>query len=136
MKKIEIRTRAFTKNIKDKLPNFFNEAFLGDINIQVLLFVAGVIFVVTWIFAIVRFQQVIIWCQPGIILFLGSRPLNWYQLYFVPLILTFCILLNFVLANFTYKKDKMISYILVGSNIFLAISALAVVINFGLISGI
>jgi hypothetical protein len=137
MKKIEIRTRAFTKNIKDKLPNFFNEAFLGDINIQVLLFVAGVIFVVTWIFAIVRFQPSDYLVPTRYNTFLGVTALgNWYQLYFVPLILTFCILLNFVLSNFTYKKDKMISYILVGSNIFLAISALAVVINFGLISGI
>lgn len=137
MKKLEIRTRALVKNFKEKIPRVTHEDFLADINIRVMLFVAGVIFVITWIFAIVRFQPSEYLVPTRYNTFLGVTALgNWYQLYFVPLILTFCIVINFFLGNFTYNRDKMIAYILVGSNIFLAASALAVVVNFGLISGI
>ena len=137
MKKIEITSRAFLKNIKEKMPQIFKEEFLSDINVRVMFVVSGVIFVATWIFALVKFQPSDYMVPLRYNSFLGVTLLgNWYNLYFVPLILTFCIILNIILANFTYKNDKTISYILVGSNIFLAVSGLAVVINLGLISGI
>lgn len=136
MKNFEIRARAFVKAVKESFPRFVKEDFFSDINVRVMVFVSGVIFVIMWIFAIVKFQPSEFLVPTRYNTFLGVTALgNWYQLYFLPLVLTFCVTLNLILANFTYQKDKMIAYILVGVNIFLSVVTLAAVVNFGLISG-
>jgi hypothetical protein len=137
MRKFELFLRAFLKGKKEKMPKFLREEFTRDINVRVLFILFGIIFVIIWIFAFLRFQPSDYMVPVRYNTFLGVTQLgNWYDLYYVPVIMAFCALLNLVLANVIYTKDKMISYIFLGSNIFIAGSALAVVINLALISGI
>lgn len=137
MKNFEIRTRAFSKGLKEKLPNVFKLEFGQDINIRVMIVIFAILLSIIWIFSFIRFQPSDFMVPLRYNSFLGVTQLGfWYNLYSVPVFLTLCSFLNLVLAEVIYKKDRMISYILVGSNIFLAAASLAVVINLAFISGI
>ena len=43
---------------------------------------------------------------------------DWYKLLFIPLLGIFFIITNFILSDIVYLRDKVISYFLLGANVF------------------
>jgi hypothetical protein len=56
---------------------------------------------------------------------------RWYQSYEMIVFFTLCVFLNIILGNVVYKKDKFLAYIVVSSNIFIALVVITLVVNFG-----
>lgn len=130
-KKLEIVLRSMSKRFRERLPKILSKEYSNDINVRVMLTITGVLMFITWLVAAFRFQ-------PGDFLvpvrynsFLGVTQLgNWDDLYYVPGIMTLCVILNTFLGSVVYGKDKMIGYILLAANIFVAGLAMIVIINF------
>jgi hypothetical protein len=129
-KKFEIMWRNAISRMAERFPKIFGQEFLKDINIRVILGISGVLVLTTWLFAAFRFQPSDYMVPVRYNSFLGVTQLgNWYDLYYVPGIMSLCVLLNTYLGNVVYKIDKMVGYIMVGANIFVSGFALIVVIN-------
>ncbi|MBW6431869.1 hypothetical protein K0A96_01640, partial [Patescibacteria group bacterium] len=56
---------------------------------------------------------------------------RWYQSYEMVVFFTLCVILNIILGNIVYKKDKFLAYVIVSSNIFIALVVITLVVNFG-----
>jgi hypothetical protein len=96
-----------------------------------MLGVAGILMLTSWLVAVFRFQPSDFLVPVRYNSFLGVTELgNWYDLYYVPGVMTLCVVLNTLLGSVVYKKDKMIGYILLAANIFVSALAMIVVINF------
>jgi len=134
--KFEIITRNYIKQFRQKIINFFDAEFLKDTSVRIIGIVCAVLLLAVWLVAIFRFGFADYEVPIRYNSFLGVTELGgWYKLYRVPVFITLCFILNLILANVVYKKDKMISYIFLGINVFNAIAAMAVIINLSLISG-
>lgn len=133
-KKHEIIIRDLTNRWKLKLTKLLNREYLSDINVRVMLTITGIIVLVVWLVAIFRFQPSDFMVPTRYNSFLGVTGIgSWYDLYYVPGVMSLCSLINFFLGSVLYSKDKMVSYIFVGANIFLSIIALIVIINFSIL---
>jgi hypothetical protein len=129
-KRFEIILRSVSTRMAERFPKIFGKEYLRDINIRVILSITGVLVVTIWLVAFFRFQPNEYMVPIRYNSFLGVTQLgNWYDLYYVPGIMTLCVLLNTYLGNVVYKIDKMVAYILLGANIFVSGFALIVVIN-------
>lgn len=135
--KFEVKTRHISNRLKSKIVGFFSRDFLQDLPARIILITGAVLVLVVWLVAIFRFSVSEYQVPIRYNSFLGVTELgNWYELYRVPAFITLCLILNLILANAVFAKDKMISYIFLGINIFLAIAALTVVINLSILIGI
>lgn len=133
-KKYEVIIRDITNRWKIKLTKLLNREYLSDINVRVMLTIAGIIVLAVWLVAIFRFQPSDFMVPTRYNSFLGVTGIgNWYDLYYVPGVMSLCSLINFFLGSVLYSKDKMVSYIFVGVNIFLSVIALIVIINFSIL---
>jgi hypothetical protein len=129
-KKFEIILRNTAARIAERSPKIFGREFLKDTNIRVILVITGVLILTTWLVSLFRFQPSDYMVPTRYNSFLGVTQLgSWYDLYYVPGIMTLCFFLNTYLGNVVYKIDKMVGYILLGANIFVSGLALIVVIN-------
>lgn len=134
MGKTDIYIKHKLEKYKSNLPKFLAETFLADHSVQLMLFFTLVLVLSSWIVAFLRFQPSEFQVPLRYDSFLGVTRLGrWYELYRLPLIATAVLIFNIFLGNLTYKKDKMLGYILVGTTIFVAILALIVTINFGIL---
>lgn len=130
MSKFQIFAKSLLKRTKLWATNFVQEDFSRDLTVRILAFLAVVAIAVIWIFSVLSFPPAEYLVPLRYNSFLGVTSLgSWYELYAVPSILVLLFILNAILAHTAYKKDKMISYILLGTNIFLAIVASSVVIS-------
>lgn len=135
MNKINIYLKDQKEKLKLFVPVAFDRPFFRDLSVRIVLTVSGIIFLSVWILSLFKFQPRDFLVPIRYNSFLGVTALgNWYDLYRIPGIMTMCFVLNFILALATYKKDKMISYIFIASNIFIAVIALTITINFGIIT--
>jgi hypothetical protein len=136
-KKLEIILRNASLRVVERFPKVFGREFVKDTNIRVILALTGVLIITTWLIAFFRFQPSDYMVPIRYNSFLGVTSLgNWYDLYYVPGIMTLCFILNTYLGNVVYKIDKMVGYILLGANIFVSGYALIVVINLSLLANI
>lgn len=136
MNKIDIFIKNIKENLKSHLPKIFEQPFFSDFTNRVILGVSGILFLSTWLLALFRFQPSDFLVPIRYSSFFGVTQLgNWYDLYAVPLVMTFCIILNLLLGRTIYQRDKMISYIFVGSTAFISAISLVVVINFSIMLG-
>ncbi len=135
--KFEVKTRHITNRLKNRIVGFFSKDFLKDLPARLILITGAILVFVVWLVAVFRFPVSEYLVPIRYNSFLGVTELgSWYELFRVPAFITLCLILNLILANAVFAKDKMISYIFLGINIFLAISALTVVINLSLLIGI
>jgi hypothetical protein len=110
--------------------SIFDQLFLKDLTVRVLLGISLAMLALIWIFSFFNFDPTDYLVPLRYDSFLGVTSLGaWYQLYAVPLILVLLFCLNVFLASTAYVKDKLVSYILLGSNIFLAICGGTVIIS-------
>jgi hypothetical protein len=129
--RIEIIWRSIFKRSSERLLNILSREYLKDTNVRVMLGVAGILMLTSWLVAVFRFQPSDFLVPVRYNSFLGVTELgNWYDLYYVPGVMTLCVVLNTLLGSVVYKKDKMIGYILLAANIFVSALAMIVVINF------
>lgn len=136
MSKLEVHLRNFIKGLKGRFPRLFSDHFLVDSTNRIMFGVTAALYLAVWIISVLKFQPSDYLVPTSYTNFLGVTSLGkWYELYVIPLILTICIVLNLILGDVTYKKDKMVSYIFVATNIFIAMAALTVVINFSFLLG-
>lgn len=134
--KFNIITKNWLKRLKEKILGILAEDFLKDSPVRILLFWSVVLSAVTWLVALLSFAPSSYQVPVKYNSFMGVTELgNWYELYRVPLALLACLFLNIVLASFLYRKDKMVSYIILGSLIFLSIASLIVTINLRMMLG-
>lgn len=134
MKKAEIHFKNWTQNLREKLPTLLNDYFLKDTVVQFLIGIALVILIAAWIISFIRFRPSDFDIPLKYDSFLGVTRLGkWYELYKIPLFASASYLINLLLANKIYKKDKMIGYILIGANIFICIIAIIIIINFSIL---
>lgn len=133
-KRYEIILRDLSKRVAHKILGLFEKEYLRDMSIRVMLGIVGVVALAVWLVALFRFQPSDFMVPIRYNSFLGVTKLgNWYDLYFIPGIMTFFILINTLLGSVVYKKDKMVGYILVAASIFVSALALLVVINFSIL---
>lgn len=136
MNKIDIFIKDIKENLKSHLPKVLEYPFFGDFTNRVLLVLSSALLLAVWIVALYRFRPSDFLVPVRYSSFFGVTQLgSWYDLYAVPLIMTFCIFLNLFLGYTMYQKDKMISYIFVGSAAFISAISLIIVINFSIIIG-
>lgn len=136
MNKIDIFIKDVKENVKSHLPEIFGRPFLKDFVNRVLLAISGILASGTWVLAFLRFQPSDFLVPVRYSSFFGVTQLgNWYDLYTVPAVMTFCIALNLLLGYIIYQKDKMITYIFLGSTAFISAVSLIVVINFSIMIG-
>lgn len=123
--------------LKKKLPSFLKEEFLRDKANQGMLLVSLSLLLAVWVFSIFSFKVTDFLVPVKYSSFLGVTKVgNWYELYRIPVYLTVATAINLSLANLIYKKDRMITYILVGANIFLGMVSAVLVFNFSRLAGI
>ena len=135
IKKIEINLRAKISPKKEALNKHIKSPFFRDTVTQLLLIPSVFLLLAGWILAIYYFSASEYMIPLRYNSFMGVLALGkWYDIYIIPLVLTTCFLVNVVLANTIYQKDKFLGYILVATNIFLTLVAMVVIINFGKIS--
>lgn len=128
--KIQILFRVYTKKVKSKILSWFSEAFLRDSIVRAMLFLGALLICVIWLVAIFRFGPSDYQLPIRYNSFLGVTELGrWHDLFRVPLYTIVSYFINTFLADRVYAKDKMVSYIFLGINFFVMISALLVVIN-------
>jgi hypothetical protein len=130
----EIVLRDFFKRLSTNFLSSIGREYFSDINVRVMLFIAGATLLATWLVAIFRFTPSTFMVPIRYNSFLGVTQIgNWYDLYYVPVVSTFCYFLNMCLGGVVYKKDKMVGYILIAASIFVAVFALIIVINFSIL---
>lgn len=136
MKKYDVILKSKIQENLAKLPQLFEEDFLRDKPNQGMLLATVIFFSAVWIFAIVEFRVSDFLVPIRYNSFLGVTQVgSWYELYRTPIFLTFCIIINLLLGNLMYKKDRMVTYILIGTNIFLGFVAAILVFNFARLTG-
>lgn len=129
-KKFEILLRSYSNRLTLRFPKIFGREYLKDVNIRVLLTLTGLLVLVTWLVAVFRFQPNYYMVPTRYNSFLGVTTLGyWYDLYYIPGIMTLCVAINTYLASVVFRVDKMVSYILLGANIFVSVFAMIAVIN-------
>lgn len=132
IKKIDLKIRARITPLRERLYSHIKSAFFRDTTAQLLALPGIFLMVVAWILSFYYFQSSEYMLPTRYSSFLGVTNLGyWYNLYQLPFFLSLVSLINIVLANLIYKKDKFVSYILVSTNIFVAIIVIAIVISFG-----
>lgn len=135
IKKIEIGLRAKFKPHKEAVLKHIKNSFFRDIITQLLLIPSVFLLLAAWILSIYYFRATEYLVPLRYNSFVGVFSLgNWYDSYIIPAILTTCFAANVFLGKKIYEKDKFLGYILVATNIFLAIVATVVIVNFGKIS--
>lgn len=136
MKKYDLIFKSKVQSLKQGLPKILLDEFLKDKANQGMLLITGVLFSIAWILSLYFFRVNDFLVPTRYNSFLGVTELgNWAGLYRIPLFLTVLIIINLLLGNLIYKKDRMITYILIGTNIFLALISIVLVINFSNIIG-
>lgn len=131
MKKYDIIFKSKIEGLKKAVPNILIEDFTKDKANQGMLFIIGVLFAVVWIFSLYQFRVSDFLVPVRYNSFLGVTEIGkWFDLYRIPLFFTISIITNLLLANLIYKKDRMISYILIGINVFLGLISFVLVLNF------
>jgi hypothetical protein len=132
IKKIEINFRARVHPLRERILAHIKSPFFRDTVTQLLLIPSVFLTLTAWILAIYHFGYSDYLVPQRYNSFLGVYSLGqWYDSYVIPALLTVCLLANVTLGKKFYEKDKFLGYILVASNIFLAIVVVTVIINFG-----
>lgn len=132
IKRIELDIKARLNYFWEKVFNHVKSPFFKDVSAQLLLIATFVLVLVAWIFSFYYFRATSYLVPLRYSSFLGFFDLGrWYQLYELPFFFTLCIILNTFLGNIIYKKDKFLAYIVVASNIFIALIAITLILNFG-----
>lgn len=135
-KKLELKIRAKINPAKEWSYSHIKSAYFKDSATQLLLIPTFTLLVAVWILSLYYFKVSNYMIPVRYSSFLGVMDLGrWYQVYEIPLFLTLCVVINVVLANVIYKKDKFLGYIVTASNIFIALVVITVIINFGRIIG-
>jgi hypothetical protein len=130
MANLKITVKALVRRTTDNLKKLPSEEFVKDFTIRSLAVIGLILLVIIWIFSILSFPPADYLVPLRYNSFLGVTALGaWYQLYAVPLILIFVYILNIFLAHTAYEKDKMVSYILMGTSLFVIVCGGAVVVN-------
>lgn len=132
IKKIEFKIKSKIDPLKTKFYSHVKSSFLKDISVQLLLLPVVSLLAASWIFSIYYFKSESYLVPLRYSSFLGFFQLGrWYQSYELPAFYTLVIILNIILGNIIYKKDKFLAYIIVASNIFISLVVLAIIVNFG-----
>ena len=130
MANLKITIKSLFRRFSEYLKNLPSQEFTRDFTIRTLAIAGAILLTVIWIFSILSFPPADFLVPLRYNSFLGVTALGaWYELYIVPLILLFVYFLNIGLAHTAYVKDKMVAYILMGTNIFVMVCGAAVVAN-------
>jgi hypothetical protein len=136
MNKLELYFQSRLSEIKKKTPRIFDEPFFKDRVVLTLLFFSGLLILSVWAMAIINFHINEFTVPVRYNSFLGVTQLGKsIALYQIPIIFTFCALVNLFLSRVIYKKDRLVGYILCGTNILIAIITVILIINFARIVG-
>lgn len=137
IKKFEIGLRAKFNPQKEAVLKHVKGHYFRDVITQLLLIPSVFLLLAAWIISIYFFRPTEYLIPLRYNSFVGVFSLgNWYDAYIIPVILTVCFLANVWLGKTIYEKDKFLGYILVATNIFLAIVGLVVIYNFGRINAL
>jgi hypothetical protein len=132
IKKLEINLRAKLSPQREAILRHIKSLYFKDTVTQLLLIPSLFLLMAAWIVAIYYFRINEYAVPLRYNSFIGVFSLGrWYESYIIPLLLTVCVVVNILLGKTIYQKDKFLSYILVATNILLAIVAIVVIINFG-----
>lgn len=135
IKKLEINLRAKFNPRKDALLRHVKNPFFRDTVTQLLLIPSILLLLAAWVLSIYYFRVSEYLVPLRYNSFIGVISLgHWYESYLMPLLLTTCFIANIILGKKIYEKDKFLGYILVATNIFLAIVAIVIIVNFGKIA--
>lgn len=135
IKKFEIGLRAKFSPQKEAVLKHVKSVYFRDIITQLLLIPSVFLLLAAWILSIYFFRATEYLVPLRYNSFIGVFSLgNWYAPYIVPAVLTVCFIANIWLGKTIYDKDKFLGYILVATNIFLAIVGIVIVYNFGKIN--
>lgn len=132
IKKIELNLKSKINPLKEKALSHVKSSFFRDSAVQLLLILIAALFIAAWVLAIYYFRVGSYLVPLRYSSFLGFFELGrWYQSYEMIVFFTLCVFLNIILGNVVYKKDKFLAYIVVSSNIFIALVVITLVVNFG-----
>ena len=136
MNKIELYFQSRVTELKKSIPNFFEDRYFKDRVVVGILILSGIIFLLTWVTSFMRLHLNEFMVPVRYNSFIGVTELgSSASVYRIPIIFTFCFILNIVLSRVVYRKDKLIGYVLCGTNIVIGILTLVLIINFSRIVG-
>lgn len=137
IKKIEIGLRAKFAPQREALLRHIKSPFFRDTVTQLLLIPSVFLLLAAWVLAIYFFKATEYLVPLRYNSFVGVFRLgHWFNAYLIPAILTTCFIANVVLGKKIYQKDQFLGYILVATNIFLAIVGVVIIYNFGKLSAL
>jgi hypothetical protein len=135
IKKIEIGLRARFTPQREAILKHIKSKFFRDVITQLLLIPSIFLLLAAWVLAIYYFRASEYLVPLRYNSFVGVYSLgNWYDAYIIPVVTTTSFVANVLLGKTIYQKDKFLGYILLATNIFLAIVGIVVIINFGKIN--
>lgn len=137
MNKLELYFQSRISEAKKNLPKFFDEAYFRD-RVSVTILVLSIVFLLAvWIAAVVGFHITEFTVPVRYNSFLGVTEIgSSLSLFRLPIFFTLCVATNILLSRVVYKKDKLIGYILSGTNIILGVITIIIIINFARIIGV
>lgn len=136
IKNFELKIKAKVNPLKERVYFHIKSKYFKDSITQLLLIPTFTLFVAVWVLSLYYFRISNYLVPLKYSSFLGVVDLGrWYQSYELPLFLTLCLIINIVLANVIYKKDKFLGYIITASNMFLTLIVIIIIINFGRLFG-
>jgi predicted lysophospholipase L1 biosynthesis ABC-type transport system permease subunit len=130
MVNLKIKTMSLWRRFTKFFVTFLTHEFLSDITVRIVGGIGLALLSLVWIYCFFSFTPTDYLVPLRYNSFMGVTSLGaWYQLYFVPGILLLLFIVNGFLASITYKKDKLLAYILLGTNIFAIVCGAAVVVS-------
>jgi hypothetical protein len=134
MSKTKITSKVILEKAVGSVLSFFKEDFLKDSVVRILIAVFAILFTISLFLVASRFIPGDYYIPLKYNSFLGVTKIGkWYEVYRLPLILATCFGINTFLADKIYQKDRMITYILLGTNIFIGVTAIIAIYNFGVL---
>jgi hypothetical protein len=136
MNKIDLYFKSLIGLLKKKLIKNFESPYFKDDVIKTTLIFTGLIFFIVWGLAFFYFKITNYMVPIRYNSFFGVTELgSWYDLYRLPIYFTIILIINLILAKALYKKEKLISYILTATTIFIGILVMLLIFNFGRLIG-
>ncbi len=136
MNRIDIYFKSQITKFKETILKGFSDTYFKDNIIRYVLFFSGIVITVVWGLSIFYFKISNYMVPIKYNSFFGVTSLgSWYDLYRLPVFLTLITFLNIFLSKSIYKKEKIISYILTSTNIFLGLIVVVLIVNFGKLLG-
>lgn len=136
MNKIDIYFKSQILKLKETILKSFSDNYFRDNIIRYILIFSGLMLIIVWGLSLFYFKISSYMVPIKYNSFFGVTSLgSWYDLYRLPIFLTLVTFLNTFLSKSIYKKEKIISYILTSTNIFIGVITIILIINFGKLLG-